>query len=71
MTKAQFISILDTYKTINQIFSDLYDIGFDFFENKKLFFISSARLKSEQIQLVIADNELHDLRKKRLAHVHA
>lgn len=35
MTKAQFISILDTYKTINQIFSDLCDIGFDFFENKK------------------------------------
>ena len=35
MTKAQFISILDRYKTINEKFSDLSDIGFDFFENAK------------------------------------
>jgi hypothetical protein len=35
MTKAQFISILDRYKIINDKFSDLADIGFDFFENTK------------------------------------
>lgn len=35
MTKDQFISILERYKTINQTFSDLSDIGFDFFENAK------------------------------------
>lgn len=35
MTKEQFISILERYKTINSIFSDLADIGFDFFENAK------------------------------------
>ena len=35
MTKDQFISILERYKTINQTFSNLSDIGFDFFENAK------------------------------------
>lgn len=35
MTKAQFISILDRYKIINETFSDLSDIGFDFFENAR------------------------------------
>ena len=36
MTKAQFISILDRYKIINDKFSNLSDIGFDFFENMRL-----------------------------------
>ncbi|MCF8339755.1 MAG: hypothetical protein K9I82_02185 [Chitinophagaceae bacterium] len=35
MTKDQFISILERYKKIDQTFSDLSDIGFDFFENAK------------------------------------
>lgn len=35
MTKNQFIGILEIYKEIGDNFSNLSDIGFDFFENSK------------------------------------